>query len=656
MGPITKFNWYDNSAVATASTTPEVTNAPLFLTAFTADKGTERMIHISGDDFYRMYGGSLSFDRHGQVLIQAGKIIDAGGTLLCKRIVADDALLSNIILTIQLTKVTKQDRDADTGAPLYIDASTGDTTTSPGTGEVDNEPYTVTNTIIKWLADQTVTNCKTPEEVLEVAPTLYSAYDNVTPADYNASLPEDERDTLITEVKQGTFPLYAVTDIGRNSNVKSIRIVPKYQVSKRLGFMVYTMSEIEGTTVNENVTVTANPYRVFNNKSYAIVDYCMGELRTFQIEKMFDRYIVALSEATGISVGELIDLDVFFGCDIKGAALTNVSVDASGNDISGDYGIKLASGSDGTGFLYNGTTEYYKSAAYEAMLNKFFSGEIVSWDEAQGPQIYNLDVNKICACVDANYPISVKNTITALANFREDFFFFRDLTLNVKTYTDITTIQSLLTKSRYAADYLTTYDIIDPFTQKRINVTMLYDIVTPLVRHFVNSPYSPPAGIINGFTLDSAIRDSINFIPVTSPEFDQIGLLDDIRVNYATYHEYGGDLTVVALYTSQNAYTQLSWINNVVAIQEVMRAIRTMAPRHRYKLQSGRDFSDYRDACNEILRDFQDWFYTLNFEYLQDDIEADNKIFHAAIEFAFNNWVESEIFDLYAIPISEITT
>ena len=185
---------------------------------------------------------------------------------------------------------------------------------------------------------------------------------------------------------------------------------------------------------------------------------------------------------------------------------------------------------------------------------------------------------------------------------------------------------------------------------------MLYDIVTPLVRHFVNSPYSPPAGIINGFTLDSAIRDSINFIPVTSPEFDQIGLLDDIRVNYATYHEYGGDLTVVALYTSQNAYTQLSWINNVIAIQEVMRAIRTMAPRHRYKLQSGRDFSDYRDACNEILRDFQDWFYTLNFEYLQDDIEADNKIFHAAIEFAFNNWVESEIFDLYAIPISEITT
>ena len=657
MGPITKFNWYDNSAIGTASPTPEQVNA-LFLTAFTADKGTEQMIRIKGEDFYKMYGSSLSFARHGQVLLQAGKIIDAGGELLCKRIVAYDATLSNIILTVQVTNVTKQEKDADTGQPLYIDAATGDTTTEQYDAELhENEKYTVTNTVIKWLADNSVTNCKTSDEVYEAAESLYQAYNQMPIDDYKQTLPEEERDQLFTDVSYGIYPLYVITDIGRNADVKSIRIVPKYEVSRRLGFMIYTLSEIEGATVNENVTVTANPNLIYNNVSYAITDKSMGELKTIPVSGMLEAYVTKLSELTGIPYEQLINMDVFFGCNIKGASIDGVTVDTDGIDISGEFGVKLASGSNGTEFDYNGTTAYYKSDAYAEALCKFYRGYSVQANDPfpYDDQIYNVDVHKIVACVDANYPIKVKNAITELADFREDFFVFRDYTTDVYTFADALDVQSKLKKTRFAADYLTTYDVIDPYTRKRIRVTMMYDLVQPLVVHFSNSPYAPFAGVINGFVLSNAIEGTINFVPVTTPEFDQIGLLDDVRVNYATYHEYNGDLTVVSLYTSQDAYTQLSYVNNVVAIQEVMRALRTACPRNRYRLQTGNDFSDYKQACSAVLKNFTNWFAGLAFIYQQDDLEADQKIFHAAIEFAFNNWVQSEIFDLYAIPTALVT-
>ena len=102
MYPGTKFNWYDNSQFGTTTPIAVEPAPPLFLTAFTADKGTEKMIRISGEDFYKMYGDTLSFANHGQVLIQAGNIIDNGAELLCKRIVPNDATLSNLVLTLQV--------------------------------------------------------------------------------------------------------------------------------------------------------------------------------------------------------------------------------------------------------------------------------------------------------------------------------------------------------------------------------------------------------------------------------------------------------------------------------------------------------------------------------------------------------------------------
>ena len=109
MYPGTKFNWYDASQFATTTNAIALDNAPLFLTAFSSDKGSEDMIRISGQDFYRMYGDSLSFAKHGQVLLQAGKLIDAGAELLCKRIVASEVIAYDDLGTEAIRKLTVEE-------------------------------------------------------------------------------------------------------------------------------------------------------------------------------------------------------------------------------------------------------------------------------------------------------------------------------------------------------------------------------------------------------------------------------------------------------------------------------------------------------------------------------------------------------------------
>lgn len=629
MYPGTKFNWYDNSWFSTTTAETVLDYPPLLLTAFSADKGTEDMIRIRGsENFAKMFGSNLSFDKHGQVLLQAKRIIDAGAELLCKRVVAEDAKLSNMILTAEVYTNSVQAVN-DNGEPLYIDNATGEETTSPSSGGIDNEPLMITTTMIKWVKN-TVANCKTFDEVMDAAKEML--------VDGPTTDPEGNP-------VEGIYPLFVVTDIGRNADIKNIRIVPDYATSKSLGTMVYTMAEIEGTTVNESVTMTANPNVIINNVSYAVNRHMMGQVTVDYVPGVLDAYIAKVATLSDSDKDALLNADFLFGRGLNGASLDGIALDTAGIDLATDFGIRLVSGSDGTTF---GTTEYYKSPAYEQALVSFYSGEVTD-------SIYDVDVHKISACCDANYTFPVKEAITALAMFREDFFFFRDLGLNLNTYQAIVNAQAELTKTRFAADYMTSYQVIDPVSKRRIDVTCMYDFATALIEHLATSPQTPYAGEANNFVLNSAIEGTLNYTPINTPSINQKDLLDDAHVNYATYYEYGGNLVVESLYTSQEGVSQLSYINNVIAIQEVMRELRRQCPKNRFKFQNGNDFSEYEESCRAILQNFRSWFSILEFTYTQDDLRATQKIFYASINFAFNNWVQSEIFDLYAIPTTFAT-
>ena len=788
----TKFNWYDQSGIQETVETSEIVNRPLFMTAITADKGTEELVRLYGDDFYKMYGRNLSFTKHGQPLLQAGRIIDQGAELLVKRVVAEDSTLSNIVIVanvsdtevqredangnllytnpntgeeidesqvqkvdanmnllytdadgaetinaqsqkkdvdgnlvftdvdgVETTETTSQKKDAtgalvftdvdgaevntaqsqkkdadgallftdNTGAEttdvqsqklnsdgtpvytdadgaettdaqsqkkdangdlLYIDSSTGDETTATDDGAgntflpcmVDNTPVMVDNTAvmvdntpvmvecepimddtgcnIKWEV-QTVSNCKTYEEVMESAEALFD--------DAN-----------------GVYPMMVVTDIGRNADCKAIRITPDYDTSRSIGFMFYRVFEFENTTSEENINITMNPTIKYKNVSYAINRYSMGQLQLGTVDGVFDAYVAKLAEAVGITAEEMRMLDVINGTNCKGVALHGIVIDPDSVDLSYDYGISLQSGSNGTQL----GAAPFQSENYGAAIAKVFDGGYTD-------EVFDVDIHKIAAICDANYPKVVKDSIKKFVDFREDCFYFRDLGLGLDTFDLIYSEAQKYAGSKFVGNYMTSFQTTDQYTNRRIDVTMMWDFAPILVDHFVNGAAANPlAGEINGFSMDSAIRGTVNYVPRKTPAVDQKDLLDDARINYATYYEYEGELIVDSLYTSQEAYTQLSYINNILAIQEVMRAVRSACPKNRFKFTSANDFTDYAESVKEVLSHFRNNFDSLNFVYLEDTAKEAQKIYYAAIEFTFNNWAQSEIFDLYALNTTEI--
>ena len=98
MYPGTIFKWHDHSGIQTTTTSVADSTAPLFFQVFSSDKGTEELTEYSSSSAFDAMYGSMDFARHGQAAIQAKRIIDAGGRLLVKRVVADDSTLANVVL------------------------------------------------------------------------------------------------------------------------------------------------------------------------------------------------------------------------------------------------------------------------------------------------------------------------------------------------------------------------------------------------------------------------------------------------------------------------------------------------------------------------------------------------------------------------------
>jgi hypothetical protein len=180
---------------------------------------------------------------------------------------------------------------------------------------------------------------------------------------------------------------------------------------------------------------------------------------------------------------------------------------------------------------------------------------------------------------------------------------------------------------------------------------MMYDFARVAAARFATAAHLPLAGYANNMILTNAITGTINFTPRVLPSVDQKQLLKDMRLNYAIFED--GNCIVQSLFTSQRDYTQLSYANNVIAIQETVRTVRITCPKNRFTFSSGSDFTSYANAVNSVLQQFKSNFNTLYFDYQKDSVKGSQKLFYASIIYSFNNWVEDEHFDLFAVNAEE---
>jgi predicted RNA binding protein with dsRBD fold (UPF0201 family) len=584
MYPGTIFNWHDNSGFDISATSGSNDSAPLLMQVFSSDKGTEDLIEISGSDFDAMYG-TMSFSRHGQSAIQAKAIIDAGGRLLAKRVVASDSTLANVVLCAKVTSITS--------------------------GEGDEEE--TSGVKVTWES-KSIENCKSFDQVLSAAKALL-------------------------DINNGVYPIFVYTDNGRGVSGKAVRLTPDYATSKTIGSTFYTLNVYEGSNVIEQITITVDPDIIYNNVAYGLDELSNIQISGKVIEGAYTSYVEKLADELAIDASVLTNYDLVYGYTNKGTKLEGFELDPAGVDLDAEIGIALTSGTNGS----FGTSPV-NTTAWTNAIKEVFENTTGDYDA-----VYDVDRYKIAAICDANYPDTVKNAIFDFVEFRQDCVFLRDYGIGLTTFAAINSryIDFREKRNYFTADYSTSYMIADPQTKKAIEVTCTYDIAQLLVNHIENNPYAPLAGVSNGFILKNAIKGTISFIPVRTPKSNQKEAMDDIRVNYAIFED--NDCVVQSNYTCQEANTQLSYLCNVVAIQRVLRAVRSACPRQRYSLSTSTDLQSYAAAVNSVLSNYTSNFATLRFSYTQDDLRASQKIFYAAIEFAFLGWAQTEIFEIYAI-------
>ena len=617
-----RFNWIDQSAIPEIPTdvTSENPNIPLCLVCVASERGPEDMRKVYGEAFYKLYGNDIQFSKYGQPLLQAARIIDAGGRLLIKRVVADNATLANAVILANLKVISVQKTDAE-GNALYIDPVTGNETTTV------TETPAMNNNAVVWYESYSIADAKTADDVKAGAIKL---------ADVEGTADEDGNMVY-------KYPIAVTVDIGRGTSVKRFRIVPDYTNSKNQDFMLYNFTlYYDDENNSENVYFAADDDLIFADLSMSLESATKRGLlqaKAFMLADYVEDFVRTMADTVGLSYEELLYEDFLFGKTRKNKEIEGITInptDIEGIvDLNDSTGIYLEEGSNGSfGDRPIETQDYIDK------VGEFFDGSFTS-------DIFNRDNYRIDCCFDANYPAVIKRKIEELANWREDFFYFRDLNI-LYTYKEIVDAHQAATKSRYSASYSTAYDVFDPYTRKQITVTCMYSLCEIITNHFLQGlRHRPLAGSANGFVITDAIENTLNFYPVVTPVIDQKEMFDEERINYADYLD--NQLTIESLYTCQEKYTQLSFINNVLAVQQAAKAVRAQAPANRFTLLDQEGLNRYANFVQGILDNYKDNFDELTFVYVQDDVMKANKIFNASISFRFNDFVQSEIFDLYAL-------
>lgn len=616
--PGTVDNWIDQSGI-TAQQPQEVYPRPLLLTAAAFDRGPEKITRVYGQTFYKLFGYYIDFEKYGQAAIQAANIINNGGELMLKRVVAEDATLANIVVCARVSTDRVQKTDSN-GNPLYIDPDTQKETINDGDGSFEKAMINVAKIKYELV---TVTGKKTKAEIVEEA---------------RRSFVQDE------ESQEFVYPLFVIADNGRGESTKRFGVDPQYEIAKNQNFFIYRLKYLGSEDLDaEQIYFALTPGVIYLEKS---MDIGMSSSEMLQadaesLEDCVDAFYAKVSEISGISIDELYSCDMLFCKNRKGQPIQGLSLDDSGQDLSISMGFALESGTNGAF-----GDKPIETPEYEQALIDFYTGVYDS-------DIYNLDMYKPDACIDANYPYAVKKAIYDLAMYRKDFFFFGDMGLDVNTFTNAKEKMSSMPRDKFTAWYPQSYQVINPFTRRRINVTITYSIARLVITHLNNNRNCPYCGILYGWTIPEAIEGTVNFCPKITPAENQKTECDDLRINYASI--LNDTLTLETTYTSQENLTQLSFINNVIAIQKIVKDVRDNCPAFRYSFISTDDLSTYKSAVNNIISKYTKWFESLEFVYVQDDVMRANKIFEASLRVKHKDFVQAEILNIYTLGTDTAT-
>lgn len=549
---------------------------------------------------------------------------------------------------------------AITGTEVGVDTTPGVTvqveTTDSKTNDVSNTPIKVDAAMIKYS--------------LKAVP-LTEQVNNTDDIDkvFNSVVAtvEESKDTLVVpETGEKNYVLFTLTDTGRGISNKKIRIYADTSARRPVRYIKYVMKVLEGNKELEthyftfdNLIVESSDGSAANAKNKAVdqvINQNSRNIRCKYYESEWNKFVDDVSEKSKLAKNEVAHMDILFAFDRYGKVSNAVGIDPAGDNLSVENGILLQNGDNGAFGDYpialpeilNSVGDSTGMSLYDNQVLRVFNGSFAD-------DIYDLDNTRIDAIFDANYKRDIKDAIHELVTFREDCFFFRDFGLGLTTLNEIEAVNDTYKKNKFVANYINSYDVIEPYYRKQVNVTIMYNLVTRFVGHYLNGVNRPFCGQAYGVTFENdIIPGTINFSPKRTPQTDenaqtynQKEWFDNERLNYVAY--YSGIPTLDTEYTSQTEYTQLSWINNVLLVQKIIHEIRKQCPKNRYTFLDGQDLLRYKADVEAVLNRYKSQFKEIGVEYAEDEQYELNKIFYAVIKVKFRDFIQSEIFKITMI-------
>ena len=612
--PKSHFEIVNQTQIQSIDTTPVSTPTAVYMQPYTSDKGTEDWELLTSFDGFTKSKGGISFNRHGQSQLTVARALRSGAYVFAKRVVADDAKLANTTICARLVVV-------------------------------DNVTYV-----------------------------YYYAASAIDCEDFNEACIGN---TYEDKESATDIPLFTVTAMGRGESLAFFRINPIKMSSKSRNtnnYIKYTFEVIEDNDTIESIVFTMNPDIMIDDVSQSLDSKVKNNSTQVRV-KLYEDGIYRLvnelsktavdSKSNKIYPADLVNMDFINGfdstgnnalggivtCAISDKAKKDLWSENKPEDINGtDYdlgretGIPLSNGSFGS-LTSNPMSK--PEELTKLLCDVFGKGANGTSAKSFDPIIYDLDAYKIDAIFDCCWDTAVKNAIIEMVEFRQDMVFLCDLGMNVNTFDTIKAAAEPIKYSNFVALYHNYFNIIDPFLKKEITVTMPYNLIDKLTSHIAKGVGRPFAGINNNIYFTNIIDKTVNYYPVNIPGLDQKQDLIDINVNYLSL--YDGVPVMESMYVNSEEYSQLSYLHNIMAIQEIVKIVRTRCPRTRYTFLDSNDLETYISDVESILKEYSTNFKSLSCEYMADEQYEQNNVFYAVIKVQFKNFIQEEYFKIIAI-------
>lgn len=724
--PRTRFSIEDRTSNIEVATNSVGGNMPLAMQAFTSDRGPEEWTIITSlKDFIKKYG-EISYVRHGQPQLTVAEVLKAGGAVLGKRIVGDDATLANITICARIIKLTESNKVQTVSGKKY-------------TGSTD------TNYVYFYAKDgYTIDDDNISAKTFEEAIRDYISIENTA---FNNSSTNNASAQNVLD-----FPLFTITAIGRGVSNLSFDINVNHNANANTPqYILYTLNVYRNNEVIEQINFSFNPNITIDGVSYAMnprINLASSEIKVKNYENSTEAFASALAistktstsdtDAKSMTKNDIINSDFINGTNRTGSVTlgnlitksteetltstttgenpqtnendkldmwtillpADLSTSETGGTKTPNSNVIIPNG-NGMSFSFSTSSTYgagtndtalgdapiknaisigsdnnYQPTEYERLLLNVFGKKynatskkietLVSNVETSNntittyyqfdPVIYDVDKYKVDFTCDNGYPKFIKRAITDLVEFRGDMVYIADLgsdklsnasSIVAKSNEIFNESEEYDYRSKFVAIYHNVFDIYDPYSGKQITVTMPYLLASKLVNHIANGAGRPFAGMLHNITFPEIIKNSINYIPRITPFADNKQMLVDANINYLNMYN---DLFVMdTMYVNQPDYTQLSYLNNIMGVQQIIKNIRNKCPASRYTFMDGNDLERYIDDANTIINQYNSYFKSISISYMADEAYESNNIFYAVLKVQFRNFIQEEYFKIIAI-------